>query len=318
MVKASRRFDVAGAGHQDRSGLGAGRGTRACHRRGRRLPGPGRARRGRTPGGEDLSRLAKRRLWLRPPSGSSRRRRRTRHRRSDEHARGPDLLAAPISELQAGSERAAWTSSPRCRRRRAAASRVASTVTTGEAACGPGSVDGSFGLEVRDTTVKQIAGRPDWAVKQTFDAAQASAAGAAGLNPGESFSVAVNELFDVLAPGSTVVHSATSSDPLVQVSGVEHPGDGDRGLGRERRRAGHRPGDRRLRRGPPDAPGRGRGRAHRHRRPGLSGTHGRCTMGMTGLASPARMSSAHSGGGAPSNKGAQVGSSRLRGEGLRR
>ena len=85
MVKASRRFDVAGGGHQDRSGLGAGRGTRACHRRGRRLPGPGRARRGRTPGGEDLSRPAKRRPWLGPPSGSSRRRRRTRHRRSDEH-----------------------------------------------------------------------------------------------------------------------------------------------------------------------------------------------------------------------------------------
>ena len=53
------------------------------------------------------------------------------------------------------------------------------------------------------------------AVKQTFDAALASAAGTVGLDPGESFSVAVNELFDVLAPGSTVVHSATSSDPLV-------------------------------------------------------------------------------------------------------
>ena len=55
-------------------------------------------------------------------------------------------------------------------------------------------------------------------MKQTFDAAQASGAGAVGLNPGESFSLAVNELFDVLAPGSTVDHSATSSDPLVQVS----------------------------------------------------------------------------------------------------
>ena len=55
-------------------------------------------------------------------------------------------------------------------------------------------------------------------MKQTFDAAQASAAGAVGLNPDESLSVAVNELFDVLAPGGTVVHSATSSDPLVQVS----------------------------------------------------------------------------------------------------
>ena len=55
-------------------------------------------------------------------------------------------------------------------------------------------------------------------MKQTFDTAQASAAGAVGLSPDESFSVAVNELFDVLAPGGTVVHSATSSDPLVQVS----------------------------------------------------------------------------------------------------
>ena len=36
-------FDAGGGGHQERSGLGAGRGTRACHRR-RRLPGPGRTR----------------------------------------------------------------------------------------------------------------------------------------------------------------------------------------------------------------------------------------------------------------------------------
>ncbi len=35
-------------------------------------------------------------------------------------------------------------------------------MTTGEAAYGPGSVDGSFELEVRDTTVKQIAPRPGW------------------------------------------------------------------------------------------------------------------------------------------------------------
>ena len=104
------------------------------------------------------------------------------------------------------------------------------------------------------------------AVKQTFDAALASAAGAVGLNPGESFSVAVNELFDVLAPGSTssLGHFVR---PVGAGVGVEHHGDGDRGLGRERRRAGHRPGDRRLRRGPPDAPGRGRGRARRHRQP---------------------------------------------------
>ena len=35
-------------------------------------------------------------------------------------------------------------------------------MTTGETACGPDSVDGSYEIEVRDTTVKQIAPRPDW------------------------------------------------------------------------------------------------------------------------------------------------------------
>ena len=93
-----------------------------------------------------------------------------------------------------------------------------SLVTTGEAVYGAGSVDGSFEIEVRDTTVKRIAPRPDPAVKQAFDAAQAAAAGADGLNPGEAFGVAVSELFEGLAPGSTVAYSATSSDPSVQVS----------------------------------------------------------------------------------------------------
>ena len=91
-------------------------------------------------------------------------------------------------------------------------------VTTGETIYGPGSVDSSFEIDVQDTTVKQIAPRPDTAVKQAFDAASAAAAGADGLNPGESFSVAVSELFDVTATGGTVVYSATSSDPSVQVS----------------------------------------------------------------------------------------------------
>ena len=54
-------FDATGGGHQERSGLGAGRGTRACHRR-RRLPGPGRTRRGQTPGRWRLSRPARHRL----------------------------------------------------------------------------------------------------------------------------------------------------------------------------------------------------------------------------------------------------------------
>ncbi len=90
--------------------------------------------------------------------------------------------------------------------------------TTGEAAYGAGSVDSSFEIEVGDTTVKQIAPRPDSAVKEAFDAASAAAAGADGLNPGESFSVAVSELFEGIAPGSTVIYSAISSDPSVEVS----------------------------------------------------------------------------------------------------
>jgi hypothetical protein len=93
-----------------------------------------------------------------------------------------------------------------------------SLVTTGEAAFGTGSVAGSFDIEVRDTTVKQIAPRPDSAVRQAFDTARAAAAGADGLNPGEAFSVAVSDLFEGLAPGSTVAYSATSSDPSVRVS----------------------------------------------------------------------------------------------------
>ena len=91
-------------------------------------------------------------------------------------------------------------------------------VTTGEAVYGPGSVDSSFEIDVQDTTVKQIAPKPDSAVKQAFDAARAVVAGADGLNPGEAFSVAVSELFDMTATGGTVVYSASSSDPSVQVS----------------------------------------------------------------------------------------------------
>ena len=91
-------------------------------------------------------------------------------------------------------------------------------VTTGEAAYGAGAVDGRFEIEIRDTTVKQIAPRSDAAVKQAFDAASAAAAGTDGLNPGEAFTVAVGDLFEGIAPGSTVAYSATSSDPSVQVS----------------------------------------------------------------------------------------------------
>ena len=66
--------------------------------------------------------------------------------------------------------------------------------------------------------MKQIAPKPDSAVKQAFEAASTAVAGADGLNPGEAFSVAVSDLFEGMAPGSTVVYSATSSDPSVQVS----------------------------------------------------------------------------------------------------
>ena len=50
-------------------------------------------------------------------------------------------------------------------------------VTTGEAVYGPGSVDSSFEIDVQDTTVKQIAPKPDSAVKQAFDAARAVSPG---------------------------------------------------------------------------------------------------------------------------------------------
>ena len=91
-------------------------------------------------------------------------------------------------------------------------------VTTGESTYGPGSVDSRFELEVEDRTVKRIAPKPDSAVKQAFDAALVAAAGADGLNPGEAFSVAVSDLFEGMAAGSTVVYSALSLDPAVQVS----------------------------------------------------------------------------------------------------
>ena len=91
-------------------------------------------------------------------------------------------------------------------------------VTTGEAAYGAGSVDSSFAIAVEDTTVKKVSAKSDAAVKQAFDAARTAAEGTGGLNPGEEFSVAVSDLFEGLAAGSTVVYSASSSDPSVQVS----------------------------------------------------------------------------------------------------
>ena len=91
-------------------------------------------------------------------------------------------------------------------------------VTTGESTYGVGSVESSFALAVDDTTVKRIAPRSDAAVARAFDAALAAAAGTNGLNPGEAFSVAVSDLFEGVAAGSTVAYSASSSDPAVQAS----------------------------------------------------------------------------------------------------
>ena len=91
-------------------------------------------------------------------------------------------------------------------------------VTTGDAAYGSGSVESSFAIAVEDTTVKKVSAKSDAAVKQAFDAARTAAEGTDGLNPGESFSVAVSDLFEGMAAGSTVVYSASSSDPSVQVS----------------------------------------------------------------------------------------------------
>ena len=116
-------------------------------------------------------------------------------------SRGPYQLAAPIGELQAGvgsgSVDIIATMPPTAR----------------------GSVDGGVYGDHRRGRLRPGLGRRQprargpghdgeadrgeagLAVKRTFDAAQASAAGAVGLNPGESLSVPVNELFDVLAPG---------------------------------------------------------------------------------------------------------------------
>jgi len=45
----------------------------------------------------------------------------------------------------------------------------------GKPACGAGTVDGGFAIEVRDKTVKQIAPKPDVAVKEAFGDAVAAA-----------------------------------------------------------------------------------------------------------------------------------------------
>ena len=144
-------------------------------------------------------------------------------------------------------------------------------VTTGEAANGPGSVDSTFTIAVRDTTVKKVSAKSDAAVKQAFDAAQAGAAGGRGggrAEPrrgvqrggerpvrGDCLGQHRRLLGHVVRPGGAGV-------------GVEHRGGGDRGLGRQRHRPRQRAGDGlcRLVRRAPDPLGRSVGRARRHRR----------------------------------------------------
>ena len=57
------------------------------------------------------------------------------------------------------------------------------TLDLGEAAYGAGTVDGSFAIKVRDTTVKQIAPKPDVAVTEAFG--DAGRGGGRGWNTGD-------------------------------------------------------------------------------------------------------------------------------------
>ena len=102
-------FDAAGGGHQERSGLGAGRGTRACHRR-RRLPGPGRTRRGQTPGGGGCrgrrgADPGRGRQADQAGGGAG-----TGHRRSDEHPTGTQSARCADRRTRVSCRRPRWSS----------------------------------------------------------------------------------------------------------------------------------------------------------------------------------------------------------------
>ncbi|MCY4667747.1 MAG: putative Ig domain-containing protein, partial [Rhodococcus sp.] len=84
-------------------------------------------------------------------------------------------------------------------------------------------------LTIEDETVKQIEPKTEAAVKKAFDDAKAAGAGDEGLNPDESFSVEVSDLFtvtdgyaadyDVSVSGDAV--TARESNGTVEISAVE-------------------------------------------------------------------------------------------------
>ena len=95
---------------------------------------------------------------------------------------------------------------------------VLNLVTTGDSDNGPGQSIGTFSIDLTDMTVKKIAPKSDADVNAAVDAARMAAEGEYGLNPGESFSVAMNDLFDGIVAGATVAYSASPSDATVGVS----------------------------------------------------------------------------------------------------
>ena len=88
---------------------------------------------------------------------------------------------------------------------------------TGRGDNGPGKSVGTFSIAIGDTTLKQVAPKPDDVVDAAFAAAVAQGAGDGELNPGESFTVDVADLFTV-TEGYRVDYSASSSSAAVGIS----------------------------------------------------------------------------------------------------
>ena len=82
---------------------------------------------------------------------------------------------------------------------------------------GPGTSVGTFSIAIDDTTVKQVAPKPDDVVDAAFAAAVARAAVDGELNPGDSFTVDAAGLFTV-TEGYRVLYSASSSGAAVAAS----------------------------------------------------------------------------------------------------
>ena len=88
---------------------------------------------------------------------------------------------------------------------------VLNLVTTGDSDNGPGQSIGTFSIDLTDMTVTKIEPKSDADVDAAVDSARGAAEGEDGLNPGESFSVQVTDLFNGME-GDTVAYSASSSD----------------------------------------------------------------------------------------------------------